>query len=201
MDVLDQVGQEDEGGASSRGHRLNMAVALAVAILATFMGVTKVKDDNIVQAMQQAKSDAVDTWSEFQAKSTKQHLARVTEDQFRVQKALAGDRDPAAARVLAERVAFYHAEQVRYDKEKSELEQKAKDLEATYDRLNNHDDQFDLSDAVLSIALALLAVTALTRQRWLFILAMVPAAFGLVMGIAGLFGWAVHPTALTRLLS
>jgi len=90
---------------------------------------------------------------------------------------------------------------VRYDKDKSELEQKAKDLEATYDRLNNHDDQFDLSDAVLSIALALLAVTALTRQRWLFILAMVPAAFGLVMGIAGLFGWAVHPTALTRLLS
>jgi hypothetical protein len=201
MDMLDQVGQEDEGGPSPAGHRLNMAVALAVAILATFMGLTKVKDDNIVQAMLQAKSDAVDTWSEFQAKSTKQHLAQVTEDQFKVQRALAGTQDAAAARLLDARIAFYHAEQVRYDREKSDLQKKAKALEESYDSLNFHDDQFDLSDAVLSIAVAMLAVTALTRQRWLFVVAMVPALFGLVMGIAGLFGWGLHPTALTRLLS
>src|SRR5437762_12240175 len=119
MDMLDQVGQEDEGGPSPAAHRLNMAVALAVAILATFMGITKVKDDNIVQAMLQAKSDAVDYWSEFQAKSTKQHLAQVTEDQFKVQRALAGARDAAAARLLAARIAFYHAEQVRYDREET----------------------------------------------------------------------------------
>jgi hypothetical protein len=201
MDVLDQVGPEENEGSSRGAHRLNMAVALAVAILATFMGITKVKDDNIVQAMLQAKSDAVDTWAQFQAKSTKQHLARVTEDQFRVQRAVVGGRDPAAARLLEERIAFYHAEQARYDQEKSELEKKAKALEASYDSMNFHDDQFDLSDAVLSIAVAMLAVTALTRQRWLFALAMVPALFGLVMGIAGLFGWGLHPAALTRLLS
>jgi hypothetical protein len=201
MDMLDSVGQDEESGPSRAGHRLNMAVAVAVAILATFMGITKVKDDNIVQAMLQAKSDAVDTWSEFQAKSTKQHLAQVTEDQFRVQRALTGARDAAAIRLLDERVAFYHAEQTRYDREKGELEKKAKALEASYDSLNTHDDQFDLSDAVLSIAVAMLAVTALTRQRWLFVLAMLPAAFGLVMGVAGLFGWGLHPTALTRLLS
>src|SRR5881227_3161860 len=90
-------------------NRLNNTVAVMVAIVAAFMAVTKVKDDNIVQAMLQAKSDSVDTWSEFQAKSTKQHLAQVTQDQFRVQRALAGARDPAAARLLDERIAFYHA--------------------------------------------------------------------------------------------
>ena len=31
---------------------LNAAVAITVALLATFMGICKVKDDNIVQAMQ-----------------------------------------------------------------------------------------------------------------------------------------------------
>jgi Domain of unknown function (DUF4337) len=202
MEIVDQAVSDDgEQPQSTPERRLNMRVALAVAVLATFMGVTKVKDDNIVQAMLQAKSDAVDTWSEFQAKSTKQHLAQVTEDQFAVQRALAGARDPAAARLLDARVSFYHAEQKRYDQEKTELEKKAKALETSYDSLNAHDDQFDLSDAVLSIALALLAVTALTRQRWLFILAMVPAAFGVIMGIAGLLGWGLHPTALTRLLS
>ena len=34
-----------------------------MALLATFMGVCKVKDDNIVQAMQQAQTDRIDHWS------------------------------------------------------------------------------------------------------------------------------------------
>jgi len=58
-----------------------------------------------------------------------------------------------------------------------------------------------LSDALLSIAISLLAVTALTQKRWLFALAMIPTAFGLLMGLAGLFGWSIHPDALTRMLS
>ena len=61
--------------------RLNTWVAVCVALLATFMAVTKVKDDNIVQAMLQAKSDAVDTWSEYQAKRIKQHLLELGRDQ------------------------------------------------------------------------------------------------------------------------
>src|SRR5437588_4899266 len=65
-------------------NRLNNAVAVCVALLAAFMAVTKVKDDNIVQAMLQAKSDAVDTWGEYQAKKIKQHLVELGRDQARI---------------------------------------------------------------------------------------------------------------------
>jgi hypothetical protein len=41
---------------------------------------------------------------------------------------------------------------------------KAKALEAEYDRLNLRDDQFDMADAFLSIAIALAAVAALRSQ-------------------------------------
>ena len=58
-----------------------------------------------------------------------------------------------------------------------------------------------MSDAALAIAIALLAVTALTQLWWLYWLAGVPIFFGVLMGLAGLLGWAVHPDALTRLLS
>jgi hypothetical protein len=51
------------------------------AILAAFMAVTKVKDDNIVQAMLQAKSDAVDTWNEYQSTRLKHHLLELGHDQ------------------------------------------------------------------------------------------------------------------------
>src|SRR5438046_535567 len=110
MEIIDQAVSDDgEQPQSTRERRLNMRVA--VAVLATFMGVTKVKDDNIVQAMLQAKSDAVDTWSEFQAKSTKQHLAEVTADELSVERAVAGRASPAAMRLLDDRIAFYQAEQ------------------------------------------------------------------------------------------
>src|SRR5436190_7804913 len=66
---------------SKTSGRLNSLVAISVALLAAFMAVTKVKDDNIVQAMLQAKSDAVDTWGEYQAKRIKHHLEELGRDQ------------------------------------------------------------------------------------------------------------------------
>jgi hypothetical protein len=58
-----------------------------------------------------------------------------------------------------------------------------------------------MADAALSIAISLLAVTALTQKRWLYFLALVPTFFGVLMGLAGLLGWALHPDAIARMLS
>ena len=66
---------------------------------------------------------------------------------------------------------------------------------------HDHDDQFDLSDAMLALAISLMAVTALTQKRWLCVLALFPTVFGVIMGLAGLLGWHIHPNALTKLLS
>ena len=68
--------RNDLAAAQAR-NRLNNWVAVSVALLSAFMAVTKVKDDNIVQAMLQAKSDAVDTWNEYQSKKLKHHLAEL----------------------------------------------------------------------------------------------------------------------------
>src|SRR5215470_228267 len=69
------------GSDDKSSNQLNNWIAVSVAILAAFMAVTKVKDDNIVQAMLQAKSDAVDTWSEYQSKRIKHHLLELGRDQ------------------------------------------------------------------------------------------------------------------------
>jgi Domain of unknown function (DUF4337) len=178
--------------------RLNNTVAVLVAIVAAFMAVTKVKDDNIVQAMLQAKSDAVDTWSEYQSKRIKQHLEEMGRDQLQLMR----QTIPAAgAAQLEEQSKRYESEIARYQKDEDELQQKARGLEAQYDALNYRDDQFDLSDAALSVALAMLAVTALTRKRWLLWASLLFGAFGVVMGLAGLLGLHLHPDWLTKLLS
>jgi hypothetical protein len=81
------------------------------------------------------------------------------------------------------------------------LQKQALADQATYDALNLHDDQFDLADALTAIAISLLALTSLTQRRWLFWIALTASVFGVIMGLAGLLSWQLHPDALSRLLS
>lgn len=182
----------------SRPSRLNGSVAVAVALLSTVMGIGKVKDDNIVQAMQQAQADKLDHWSFYQARNLREEVAKATLVQLRLQAATASStqrRDYDAAIGQYEKIAADQA------LKKEELRQAALADQRNYDALNYRDDQFDLSDAAIAIAISLLAVASLTQIWWLFGLAMLPAAFGTVMGIAGLAGWKFHPDLLSRLLS
>ena len=177
---------------------LNNWVAISVAIISVFMAITKVKDDNIVQAMLQAKSDAVDTWNEYQSKKIKQHMAELGLNQVKAMQVLVqgnGNRE-----LLSQQKGYQDA-LARYRTEEDTLNNKAKGFEKQYDDLNFRDDQFDLSDATLSISLAMLAITALTGKRKLLALALCFAGFGILMGLAGLMGLSLHPTALVKLLS
>src|SRR6185369_646447 len=178
--------------------RLNSWVAITVALLATFMGICKVKDDNIVQAMQQAQADKLDHWSFYQARNIRQEVAQGALDQLLAIQAT----KPAADRpALDSVVARYRALVADQKAKKDSVRTQAAEDQRTYDALNYRDDQFDLSDALTAIAISLLALTSLTQKRWLFAVAMIPTALGVFMGVAGLLGWHVHTAAITQMLS
>ena len=191
-----------ESAAPADGNRraalLNTLVAITVSLLATFMGVCKVKDDNIVQAMQQAQADKLDHWNYYQARNIRQELAESAATQLRLARA---GRPAADVAAYDDAIARYEAKANAESQKKAVLKAQAEQDQVTYDKLNYRDDQFDLSDAALAIAIALLAVAALTKLWWMYWLSWGPIGFGVVMGLSGLFGWALHPDTLTRLLS
>jgi ribosomal protein S13 len=178
--------------------QLNSAVAVTVAILATFMGICKIKDDNIVQAMQQAQASKIDDWSFYQTRNLREEIAQSVIVQLRLQKV---SQPSTSQETYEKQIQLYQNMVEEQNKKKEALKIQAENDQIIYDQLNVHDDQFDLSDAGATVAISLLAVTALTQKRVLFAFAMLPTAFGLVMGIAGLLGWALHPDALSKLLS
>ena len=178
--------------------KLNTLVAISVALLATFMGICKTKDDNIVQAMQQAQADKIDNYSWYQARNIREEIAKATIAELTAQSATA---PPQAQQSYQDKIKEYQAIVQDQVQKKSIQQADAEKADKTYNDLNYHDDQFDLSDAMLALAISLLALTALTQKRWLFVLAMLPTFFGIVMGLAGLFGWSIHPNSLIRLLS
>jgi hypothetical protein len=200
-----QFVEEDDDKKESEGTKarkskaqLNTMVAISVALLATFMGICKVKDDNIVQAMQQAQADKIDNYSWYQARNIREEVANATVAQLTAQAAAA---PPQAKSVFEDKIKAYQALAQEQSEKKKTQQADADKADRTYNELNFHDDQFDLSDAMLALAISLLAVTALTQKRWLFVLAMFPTLFGVVMGLAGLVGWHIHPDSLTKLLS
>lgn len=198
------MGELDEAISSAveqaADSRLNSIVAILVALAATAMALDNIKDGNITQAMAQAQTHAVDAWSFYQAKSTKQNIAEATLDQLQVIRATT-QTSGAGLADLDKRVAAYQAQVARYEREKADIKAQAEGHQAEYDRLNLHDDQFDLSDAGFAVAIALLGVTALTRKRWLLGLAGVFLAVGLIFALAGFFQWPLHPDALMSWLS
>ena len=199
VDPMDSVdAMKDERPADRSTARLNAMVAVTIAVLATFMGICKIKDDNIVQAMQQAQADKLDHWNFYQARNIRQEVAMSTVEQLKLARL---GRTGTDAEAYDATIARYEKIAAEQSQKKDEVKKQAEQDQKTYDGLNLHDDQFDLSDAALALAIALLAVTALTHQWWLYWLTLVPTSFGVLMGLSGLLGWSLHPDALVRLLT
>jgi len=141
-DISDTI---QEASEHARESKINGKVAIWVALTATFMALCDVKDGNIVQAMEQAQAHAIDAWSYFQAKSTKEIIVENSVEYLKVQKN--GDYEDLIKK---------HEDQIaRYEKEKTEIKKQAEGYQQEYDALNTFDDQFDMTDAFLSIAIAI----------------------------------------------
>jgi hypothetical protein len=190
----DGIGKDDANAISNKW--LNDLVAASVVILTVFLAISKVKDDNITQAMQKAQSESVDAWAEYQAARLKLHVnenglatLRLLESTGTISKE-AGDKQ----------VATYQSEIKKYEGRSAETMAKAKAREAEYDRLNVHDDQFDMSEAFISIAVAVAAVAALTDLWWLLYFGWASGVIGIVFGVAGFAGLGLHLNWLSKLL-
>ena len=181
--------------AEAKDKRLNRMVAMTVVVLSIFMGLSQVKDGNIVQAMTQAQSNAVDRWGEYQATKTKLHI----DETAKVQAHALGQASPAAATAMAAEETRLAGEIAKYQAEIPKLRAEAEGFQTEYDALNVHDDQFDASDALIGIAVAIAAVAALVESWPALIVAWVFGGFGMVMGMAGFLGLALRSPLATLL--
>ena len=170
--------------------KINSMVALFVAITATFMALCNVKDGNVVQAMSQAQAHSIDAWSYFQAKSTKQAIAENTLEMLKVQ-------NQGSNEALVKK---YTLQIERYEKEKAEIKAQAEGYQKEYDDINLFDDQFDMTDALLTIAIAMFGITALTQKKWLLYFAGIISLIGIILGLAAFMKINLHSDFISKIL-
>jgi len=171
-------------------NKINSRVAIIVAITATFMALCNVKDGNIVQAMSQAQANAIDAWTYFQAKSTKQSITEKSLELLKV------ENKPEALAMIK----TYEEQIARYEKEKTEISAEAKGYQKQYDDINLFDDQFDMTDALLTISIAMLGITSLTQKKWLLYFSGTVALIGIILGLAAFMKISLHSDLISKIL-
>jgi len=198
-DIKDAV-EEVVGKAEQASDRLINVIAVLVAVLATVMALFSIKGGNVGQAMAQAQARSVNAWAYFQAKSTKQTLAESMLDQLLLDRERGTRLPPDAIVALDKKIDVYRGRVERYESEKAEIKKQAEAYEQEYEELNFHDDQFDIAEAGITVAMALLGIAALTRRAWLVWFALVFAGVGVASGVGGFVGGSFHLDFVARML-
>jgi Domain of unknown function (DUF4337) len=200
----EEGGDGGEGGGGPERPRarwnLNAIVAISVAITATFTALCNVKKGNVIQAMARAQTSGVDAWAYYQAKGTKLNIAESALDGLRIQRETMPGLTAEARALIDLKLADYADKTRRYELEKVEIKRTAEGFHEDYERLDWRHDQFDMAEALTSIAVALFGITALTQKKRLLVLAWAFAAIGVVLGLAGFLRLGLHPDFLARAL-
>jgi len=187
MEIEETIQETVESGGKSK---INSKVAVMVAISATIMALCNVKDGNINQAMSQAQAHSIDAWSYFQAKSTKQAVA---ENSLKILKSQKSD-------LSGELIKDFEKQIARYEKEKTEIKAQAEGFQKEYEDLNLFDDQFDMTEAFLTISIAMFGISALTQKKWLFYFASTISVIGIILGLAAFMKISLHSDLLSKVL-
>ena len=186
-DISETIQQPIEEAGKSK---INSMVALLVAITATFMALCNVKDGNIVQAMSQAQAHAIDAWSYFQAKSTKQSIAENSVELLKLQ------NTPESNEIIKK----YEEKITRYEKEKTEIKAQAEGFQKEYEDTNLFDDQFDMTEALLTISIAMLGISSLTQKKWLLYFAATVSLIGIILGLTAFMKISLHSDFMSKIL-
>lgn len=159
---------------------LVIPVSVTISILAvlvagvTLLGHRSHTEEIILQ------TQATDQWAYYQAKNIRRSNVQTAADLLGALAPL--DKEKAAA--LREK---YQKEVERYESDKEDISEKAKELEKERDLVSRRADRFDGGEGLLEIGLVICSITLLTRRRGFWLGGALIALAGVVFAASGFF--------------
>ncbi|HEY0147595.1 MAG TPA: DUF4337 domain-containing protein [Allosphingosinicella sp.] len=188
----------EERAESHAADRFRNRAALLIAMLAAVLAIGELGGGNATDDMIGSNIKASDTWAFYQAKNVRQNLYKLAAEELETD--LAAGALPADQRASAEtRLKDYRATIERYDSEpdadapndplkgegKKQLSARAKAHEAAFEEASARDNNFDLAEVALQLALVLGSVAILALNRWVLAIAVTLGAIGAVLTLNG----------------
>ena len=124
------------------------------------------------------QSQATDQWAYYQAKNIRLHEMQSMVD-------LLGAITPLDKEKTAKLQEKYAKEVERYNGDKENISEKAKELEKERDTLSRRADRFDGGEALVEIGLVICSITLLTKRRGFWFAGIFIGAVGIVLAATG----------------
>jgi hypothetical protein len=166
---------------AEHGVALSQQVAMFTAVLATLGAIVSYLGGHTQNEALYYKNDAVlnralasDQWAYYQAKGIKQAIA---EEQAEAA------TDPARATMFKERAQKYSQDKEDIKRKAEEFDRKAEASNVESEHALHPHEKLALSMTLIQIAISAASITALTRKKWLFVLAGGSALAGVVVWI------------------
>ena len=177
---MEHLNEKINEEAKEGGNKGTMAIALSTAFMAVFAAIAALLAGHHSNEAVIKQIESSDKWAQYQSKSIKSEIASST-DKIITTLSVAPEskeKKEAVAEVLAKKIE-------KYEIEKEEISKEARGLETDAEaHLERH---VTLSKAVtiFQIAIALSAISILTRRRWLWFGSLGLSAAGAVFLILG----------------
>ena len=170
-----------EASEPPEGHEENpwmTPVAVTLSILAVLVAIATLLGHRAASEEILLQTKASDQWAYFQAKNIRLHEMESVADMF----ATLAPADKEKAEALREK---YVKEAERYEKDKDQTSDQAKELEKEREVAGKRADRFDAGEVVLEIALIICSLTLLTKKKAFWFSGIILGLIGLCVTVSG----------------
>jgi DNA polymerase III delta prime subunit len=158
---------------------LVMPVSLTISILAVLVAVVTLLGHRAHTEELFRETQAASRWTQYQAKSIRQHEAENTSDIVELVASINKEKGEALRKK-------YEKQLEHYASDKEDVSEQAKELEAERDLSARRADRFDGGEALLEIGLVICSITLLAKKRAFWFAGMAIGAAGVILAITGL---------------
>ncbi len=168
-----------ESHVSHEEYRYTLPVSLTISLLAVLVAGAALLGHRAHTEELLLQAQATDQWAYYQAKNIRLHEMQGIADMLGV---LAPQDKEKTAAVRGK----YLKEVERYERDKDDISDKAKELEKERDLISRRADRFDGGEALLEVGLVICSITLLTKRRAFWFGGMSVGVIGIVMALTGL---------------
>jgi len=193
QEAIDEIHKErSEREAAEKVTHWTRYIGLTTALLAVFAAVGALRSGGLINEAMMAQLKASDTWNEYQASRQKSHLYTLQANAILDANptGLAAEKSAKKGKWTpkspAERAKEYEGQVAKEDDKAKDLSAKAKKFESEAEHLKHGHEQFAQSVAFIQVAIALGAISALTKIKPVWMMSMAVGAAGLALCVAGL---------------
>jgi hypothetical protein len=169
-----------------KAKRFTRRVALTTALYAVILAVTALGGNNSMKEMLMAQQEAANQWAFFQAKAMRETLYKIERSKLEADfQERAKYLKPEARVQFENRIKKAKDEEIRYAKEKKDIEGEAKKAEHERDLNKRRDPYFDFAEVLLQISIVMASIAIISSSFPVFCFSLVVAAMGTIFSFNG----------------